>query len=260
MAQIVPLSPLNNQTFTVPLNINGGTVQLSLFLYYNSMGGYWVMNISDQTGNPLVYGAPLLTGVWPAANILAPYQYLNIGSAFVINAGNSTNDYPSNAANDLGTNFLLLWDDNTGYVAGEPWGTSVIGPAGPPGPQGPPGPAGGIAGFYGMGTIGSLTPNMPSGYVQGTGTLGGIVPGVLTGIASIAAPASPVALAWFAIQIVQPATAPTYNVTFASFYRGLSSFILDTTPNTQAVLVFQVSSDGTYAQLMQIAANGMPLA
>lgn len=42
---------------------------------------------------------------------MAPYEYLNIGSWYVINQGNGSQaDWPN--ASNLGVNFLLLIDDN----------------------------------------------------------------------------------------------------------------------------------------------------
>jgi hypothetical protein len=51
----------------------------------------------------------MLTGVYPAANMLAQHAYLAIGSAYLLNVGSSDADYPG--ANDLGSDFLLVWGD-----------------------------------------------------------------------------------------------------------------------------------------------------
>jgi len=68
------------------------------------------MSISNQAGTPIVSGVPLITGIYPAANILAPYQYLGIGSAYVLNSSGTTSpDYPN--ATDLGTDFVLIFDN-----------------------------------------------------------------------------------------------------------------------------------------------------
>lgn len=114
MSQIVQLSTAPNQSLQVALNVNGTSLTLNLRLYYNTQGRFWVMDISDQQGNPLVRSVPLITGYWPAANILGPYDYLKIGSAFVINQSGTSQENPDDT--DLGTDFLLLWDDN-GTVA-----------------------------------------------------------------------------------------------------------------------------------------------
>ena len=110
MAQIIPLTNDPNQTLTVALNVNGGVLRLGLFIAYSEMAQYWLMSVSDSQGNLLLSSVPMVTGSWPAANLLAQQSYLNIGSAYIINLGQVPDDYPN--ANELGSAFLLLWDDN----------------------------------------------------------------------------------------------------------------------------------------------------
>lgn len=108
---LIPLSTQPNQKFQTAIAVNGKTLRLTLTIRYNEMANYWVMTIADQSGNLIIDNVPLITGVWPASNILDAYQYLQIGSAYVINASNADiNDYPN--ASDLGTDFVLLWGDN----------------------------------------------------------------------------------------------------------------------------------------------------
>jgi hypothetical protein len=110
-SQLIPLTTAPNQTFQVALDVNNTIVRLTLTIRYNEMANYWVLTIADNNGNVLMDNIPLVTGSWPAANILDPYQYLGIGSAYVINASNAgVNDYPN--ATSLGTDFVLLWGDN----------------------------------------------------------------------------------------------------------------------------------------------------
>lgn len=106
--QIIPLTQAPNQTFTVQLSVDGSPLTLGLQLSYSVMSGWWQLQISDVQGNILVASVPLITGFYPAANVLAQYGYLAIGSAYILNTGNDTQDYPS--ANNL-TNFSLLWSD-----------------------------------------------------------------------------------------------------------------------------------------------------
>lgn len=109
--QQIPLTTQPNQTFEIPLDVNGTTIRLQLTFRYNEMANYWVMTVVGDGGSILVDNVPLVTGTWPAANILDAYQYLDIGSAYVINASNaSVNDYPN--ASSLGTDFVLIWSDN----------------------------------------------------------------------------------------------------------------------------------------------------
>jgi hypothetical protein len=109
--QVVPLSTQPVQTFQIPLNVAGEVIRLNLTIKYNEMAAYWTMDITDSNNNPVLASVPLITGTWPAANILAQYQYLGIGSAYVVNVGNNPLDYPNNAS--LGNDFILIWSDPT---------------------------------------------------------------------------------------------------------------------------------------------------
>lgn len=111
MAQIIPLTVAPNQTMRVTLAVNGQSLTLNLDLNYNEVGGFWILNIADSNNNPLLNSIPLMTGDWPAANILGAFEYLQIGSAFVINQDGATTDYPN--SQNLASSYALLWDDNT---------------------------------------------------------------------------------------------------------------------------------------------------
>jgi hypothetical protein len=107
--QIVPLTSSPNQTFATTLQVDGKSLTLNLNVYWSEMAGYWLMSISDSAGNLLLDSLPLITGWYPAGNILGQYAYLAIGSAYILNEGSSNSDYPGR--NDLGTSWVLLWDD-----------------------------------------------------------------------------------------------------------------------------------------------------
>lgn len=106
--QLVPLVQAPNQTFTVQLTVDGAPLTLNLTLSYSVMSGWWQMQVADAQNTQLVASIPLVTGYYPAANLLAQYGYLKIGSAYLLNTGSSVNDFPG--ANDL-TSFSLLWSD-----------------------------------------------------------------------------------------------------------------------------------------------------
>jgi len=110
-AQVLPLTPSPNHKLSVTLSNLQSNIQntkLNLNLNFNAIAGFWTMNISDQTGAPIVGSVPLVTGAYPGANILGPYGYLGVGSAYVINASGTTQDIPDSS--DLGTDFTLVWD------------------------------------------------------------------------------------------------------------------------------------------------------
>jgi hypothetical protein len=115
MTQLIPLTSAPNQSLVVSLNINGVAVDLYFFLHYNEIAGYWVMTISSASGAVILDSIPLVTGNAPAGNLLGQFEYLGIGGATVVNAGQVILDYPDNA--DLGTDFLMLWYDNTVVAA-----------------------------------------------------------------------------------------------------------------------------------------------
>jgi hypothetical protein len=109
-SQTIPLTNASNQTFSAQLTVNGQPLTLNLTVAYSVMAGYWQLSIADVNGNLLVASVPLLTGAYPAANLLAQYQYLNIGSAYLLNTSDSPDDYPGQ--NNL-NQFTLLWSDNS---------------------------------------------------------------------------------------------------------------------------------------------------
>ncbi len=108
--KIVPLTADPNQSLTITLPINNENITLGLAIRYNSIANYWVMTISDGNGNLLIDSLPLVQGDYPAADILGQYQYLNIGSAFIVNASNSELDIPNDIS--LGVDHFLLWGDS----------------------------------------------------------------------------------------------------------------------------------------------------
>lgn len=109
-SQIIPLTNAPDQTLFALLNVDGGALTLQLRVRYSEIAGYWVLTISDNAGNMLVDSVPLVTGSYPAANLLQQHRYLQIGSAYVINASGVDQDSPDET--NLGSDFLLLWDDS----------------------------------------------------------------------------------------------------------------------------------------------------
>jgi len=107
--QVIPLTNDPNQTFSVQLIVNGALLTLNLELSYSSMAGYWQLAVADVNGSPLVASVPLLTGLYPASNLLAQYQYLQIGSAYLLNTSGADTDYPG--ATNLNA-YTLVWGDN----------------------------------------------------------------------------------------------------------------------------------------------------
>lgn len=105
---LVTLTNQPNQFFSVKIPLATGNKELSFFVNWNAIAGYWQMSLTDgASGNSLLNNIPLVPGASPSQNILRQYTYLGIGSAFVIPTSTATTDYPG--VNDWGTNFLLVW-------------------------------------------------------------------------------------------------------------------------------------------------------
>lgn len=106
--QAISLTNSPNQTFSVQLTVDGNPLTLNLTLSFQSMAGYWSLGIADINNNELIASVPLITGAYPAANMLAQYGYLQVGSAYLLNTGNADTDYPDDTNLNL---FTLIWGD-----------------------------------------------------------------------------------------------------------------------------------------------------
>jgi hypothetical protein len=106
---IIPLTNAPNQSMRVTIPIDGRNITLGLRFRFNNVAGYWVMAISDKDGNSLLDGIPLLTGAYPAADLLGQYKHLGLGSACLIKRSNSPLDSPDSST--LGSLFQLAWGD-----------------------------------------------------------------------------------------------------------------------------------------------------
>lgn len=111
--KIIPLTSDPYQSFITTIPVDGKNLKLKLGISYNSAGEYWTMSITDpSTGNLILDGIPLLTGGYPASDLLGQFRYLGLGSASIVNVGNGSIDSPDSTS--LGTDFLLAWGDTVG--------------------------------------------------------------------------------------------------------------------------------------------------
>lgn len=112
--QIIPLTTSLNQTMTVNLTVDGKPLTLNLAVMWSVSAGQWIMSISDASNNLLISSLPLLTGVYPAANLLSQFGYLRIGSLFLLATGQNAlqTDSVSPTADNLTTEFTLIWGDS----------------------------------------------------------------------------------------------------------------------------------------------------
>jgi hypothetical protein len=109
---VIPLTNEPNQNFRCTIPVNGNNLPFDFNLSYNTEALYWVISISNAvTGQNLVRNAPLLAGIYPGANILEQFEHLRIGSAVVVKI-NPDNYDDAPGADNLGTDFTLVWGDN----------------------------------------------------------------------------------------------------------------------------------------------------
>lgn len=106
----IPITNDPNQKLAITLPRQGGNITLEFYFAWNRIANYWQMNITDSASNTqLISGLPMLTGVGFYANLLAQYQYLEIGGLFVI--PNSAIETESPGETDWDGSFTLAWAD-----------------------------------------------------------------------------------------------------------------------------------------------------
>lgn len=95
----IPLSS-DPQTFIITLS----GVDYRLTLLYRSVGGAgWVLDVADSSGNPLVGGIPLVTGV----DLLGQFKHLGFGGGLWVQGAANPDDVPTFA--DLGSGSHVFW-------------------------------------------------------------------------------------------------------------------------------------------------------
>ena len=94
----IPLSA-NPQIFIITLN----QIDYNINLYWCDPANCWVIDISDTSGNKILSGIPLVTGV----DLLEPYSYLNFGGQLIVQTDHTTLEVPT--FDNLGTNGHLYW-------------------------------------------------------------------------------------------------------------------------------------------------------
>lgn len=77
---LIPTTP-EAQVFQIAL----AGVNYEIFLYWNTMGEIWCIDISDTQGNRILSGIPLVANV----DLLEQYGYMNFGGKLVAQTDNS---------------------------------------------------------------------------------------------------------------------------------------------------------------------------
>lgn len=113
MINLIPLTTDPDQSFTMTLPIDGKNLTFDLRLRYNTEAKFWLLSITDSVTETLLLDSiPLVTGDYPAANILSQYKYLNIGSIVIVPNGSSATGDPDDT--NLGTEYYMAWGDTNG--------------------------------------------------------------------------------------------------------------------------------------------------
>jgi hypothetical protein len=102
----ISLSPIQ-QTMAITLGTTPYTLR---FFFVDADEGGWCMDISDQTGAPILCGVPLVTGT----DLLAQYAYLaigGVGTKMFVRSDGTPDDVPTYA--NLGVTSHLYFRDNT---------------------------------------------------------------------------------------------------------------------------------------------------
>lgn len=94
----IPLTP-SPQVLTTALS----GVTYTLTIKWNTVAECWMMDIGDQSNNPLVQGIPLVTG----SDLLAQFEYLGIGGALTVQTDNDPAAIPTYT--NLGTTGHLFY-------------------------------------------------------------------------------------------------------------------------------------------------------
>ena len=108
---IVPVDSHPDQDIAVTVEVSGKNIPLRLHIRWNWTYEYWFMSIYDGiSGDMLVDAIPMVTGDYPAADLLKQYQHLGIGSALIVPVSEEVSSDRPNADN-LGTEYVLVWGD-----------------------------------------------------------------------------------------------------------------------------------------------------
>ena len=109
---IIPVTSEPHQIFQCVIPVDGRNIRLRFEVRYNPEAGYWWMSVTDDTtGKALLDSVPFLPARYPAGNILEQYDYLQIGSAFIVPQNDIDKDnWPDDS--NMGRDFVLLWSGN----------------------------------------------------------------------------------------------------------------------------------------------------
>lgn len=94
----IPLTA-ESQRFTIAL----GSQSYIMEVRWNTQSGTWILDLSSETGQALVQGTPLCTGV----DLLKPFAYLNFGGSLYVQTDHNLDAVPTEG--NLGTTSHLYF-------------------------------------------------------------------------------------------------------------------------------------------------------
>lgn len=108
MVSIIPVQAVPHCTFSSKIPVDGANLTLFFTVTYNELAKYWLVDIADADGTALISSLPVI----PAQNILEQYQYMKIGSAYILPRSSVAEQWPS--ADTLTSDWYLVWSDTSG--------------------------------------------------------------------------------------------------------------------------------------------------
>lgn len=111
MYTVIPSPTSRNEWQTITVQPDGTKKTVQLRFHFVDTKGIWNLSIYDpKTGACMAECIPLLSGLYPSADILGPFGALGIGSACIVPLVTSpTTEHPSET--NFGTEFVLVWGD-----------------------------------------------------------------------------------------------------------------------------------------------------
>lgn len=99
----IPVTSQPNNTFSCKVPVDGFNITLIFTISFNEVAGYWSISVNDNNGREYIHNAPLV----PGDNILEQYEYMGIGSAYVVPSEQTNEEWPNDS--NLGSTWQLIW-------------------------------------------------------------------------------------------------------------------------------------------------------
>lgn len=108
MYSLIPITSQPNNTFSCKVPVDNLNITLTFTVSFNEVAGYWSISVSDSNGRKYIHNLPLV----PGQNILEQYEYMGIGSAYVVANEQTDEEWPNST--NLGSIWTLIWGGSNG--------------------------------------------------------------------------------------------------------------------------------------------------